>query len=391
MTLFRLSILALGLAAGCSARNCDNDALSAGLGGGGGEALGGGGFGMGAMGGAGGAGGGPQGGGGEGGSCDTCGGSECVSLSDDAENCGICGHLCQSGVCRQGACVMDESVGLGPLGLDVDGDDLIYTRGSSYESIPLMGTTSTELFGGLSGLADIRVAGGSYFISDIGGLIYKVPPGVHTTVDPSWIRDTMDPGIPLLATAGLGTCWTKPEALRCEVNGALTPDITLAPDVSPGGLYVDNARVYYTVSIGQLASVALLDTTNLITHATGLPTPIYGVEIRSLEAFVASGAGLYRVNLNDSTVAEVHAAPIQGGTTMGSTSEAVYVASLGGASEGILWRFPLVGGEPEVLFRGGDPDPTKKAVFSLVLEGGFIYFSSGDALYRRALGAPSFD
>lgn len=293
---------------------------------------------------------------------------------------------------------MDESVGLNPLGLDVDGDNLIYTRGASYESIPLMGTTSTELFGGLTTLADIRVVGASYFISDAAGAIYKVPPGVQTMVDPAWVLDTMNPGLSLLATAGLGTCWTKPgdrpnepAALRCEVNGGLTPNITLAPGISPGGLDVDNGRVYYTVTIGQLASVALLDTTNLITHATGLPTPTYGVEIRSLEAFVATGAGLYRVDLTDSSVAEVHAAPIESGLTMGSTAEAVYVASLGGMDEGILWRFPLGAGVPEVLFRGGDPDPAEKAVFSLVIEGGFIYFTAGDALYRRALGAPSFD
>ena len=171
-------------------------------------------------------------------------------------------------------------------------------------------------FGGLNTLADIRVAGGSYFISDAVGAIYEVPPGVQAMVDPSWVLDTMDPAIPLLATAGLGTCWTKPAndpaALRCEVNGVLTTDITLAPGLFPGGLDVDNARVYYTVSIGQLASVALLDTSNLMTHATGLPTPIYGVEIRSLEAFVATAAGLYRVDLNDSSVAQVHAAPIEG-------------------------------------------------------------------------------
>lgn len=65
----------------------------------------------------------PQGGAGGGLSCDpltACGG-ECVDIDSDPQNCGACGHACQTGLCGGGQCQGSSAGHVAAIGIDYQG------------------------------------------------------------------------------------------------------------------------------------------------------------------------------------------------------------------------------------------------------------------------------
>jgi hypothetical protein len=402
------------LATSCSARNCDNDALNAGLGGGaagaggtgaasqaGGEAGHAGHGGVGGLGGEGGVGGAPD-------DCDRDGIAE--DLSSDADHCGVCYHACESFGCRSGSCVIADRDGLAPVGLALDDDQIfvVGTEGSSFTIFDVQKSGGPEdvwlptPFSSAGILADsVRYRDRIYLSIVSLGLASAPDVPMPTLADVQQHDEFSESGYIDAETSVM--CWSRgnaapaaamaPNGVRCMSDGVLLAPIdTVADEVT--GVAVAGAHVYWTEADGDLwsalpdgAGAALIDT---------LPTaPAGPLAVLGSYAYVLAPGGIWKTPIGGGLGSWISTEPVIRGFDILVTAGAVYWSALGDQEPGIpggLYRVDGDGGAVDHLYEIENESGGPRYPGFLLAEGNFVYFGAlnENRVLRRHIQAPAF-
>jgi hypothetical protein len=89
---------------------------------------------------------------------DTCGGSTCLDLNLDANNCGACGNVCASGVCYAGECIAPMA-----------GSAVVIGHSFKSRSVPLELALGNAVFGRVKQKVNVLVYAGSASADAIAG------------------------------------------------------------------------------------------------------------------------------------------------------------------------------------------------------------------------------
>jgi hypothetical protein len=234
--------------------------------------------------------------------CETCGGTTCINLDVDTQNCGYCHHACSG--CAAGLCpptTLASSLSLFATAFASDTTNLYLSTAEGLQYMAKSGAPSGAVSGDTFAY-DIATAGGLVYFTELFSVGSVAPDG--SGLQTIYARSDLDASTPSnngIVTSVPTIFWSTSAGIFSVLTDgdSLTPVLSESSGVSPSGLAVDSTNVYtLDTSSSELVSVP---------QSGGNATEL-AKSITAGRRLVVSGGVVYWGDANT-----VHATPLDGG------------------------------------------------------------------------------